>query len=63
MVSTVISLAEYMETRRKCIDRYVEGEHAWYGDLSTSMPSLSMYEGTIPWYLNNDTHRRDKESN
>ena len=58
-----LSAEQYFETRRKEIDKYVEGEHAWYGDLSTSMPSLSMYEGVVPWYLNNDTHRRNQQSN
>lgn len=48
----VLSLAEYMEGRRKQIDRYVQGEHKWYGDLSTTTPSVSMYEGKLPWYLN-----------
>ncbi|NBO99194.1 MAG: hypothetical protein EBU90_03580 [Proteobacteria bacterium] len=52
---TVMTLAEYMEDRRKVIDRYVEGEHKWYGDLTTSMPSLSMYEGGLPWYLDKNT--------
>lgn len=50
-----MSLSEYMEQRRKQIDRYVEGEHKWYGDLSTQLPSLSMYEGGVPWYLKRDT--------
>ena len=62
-VSTVMTLAEYMEDRRKSIDRYVEGEHKWYGDLTTSMPSLSMYSGNIPWYLNDDTLRHNQELN
>lgn len=56
MVDTqVMSLSEYMEGRRKAIDRYVEGEHKWYGDLSTSLPSLSMYNSPLPWYLKHDT--------
>lgn len=46
-----MTLSEYFESRRKEIDRYVEGEHKWYGDLSTELPSLSMYEGNIPWYI------------
>jgi len=62
-VKTVMTVAEYMEDRRKVIDRYVEGEHKWYGDLSTSMPSLSMYEGKLPWYLNNDTFPNTKGVN
>ena len=55
----VLSLAEYMEGRRKSIDRYVEGEHKWYGDLSTSTLPVSMYEGGLPWYLNDTlTHTK-----
>jgi len=61
--SNVMTMAEYMESRRKSIDRYVEGEHKWYGDLSTSMPSLSMYEGKLPWYLNDDTFPNTKGVN
>lgn len=56
-----MTFAEYMEDKRKVIDRYVEGEHKWYGDLSTALPSLSMYEGTTPWYLKNDTLRHTQE--
>lgn len=53
----VLSLSEYMEGRRKSIDRYVEGEHKWYGDLTTSLPSVSMYQSSLPWYLNDtSTH-------
>jgi hypothetical protein len=51
----LLSAMEYFLSREKYIDRYVEGEHKWYGDLSTQLPSLSMYEGTIPWYLKRDT--------
>ena len=47
----VLSVSEYFEQRRKQIDRYVEGEHKWYGDLSTSLPSLSYNTDNVPWYL------------
>lgn len=53
-----MTLSEYFESRRKEIDRYVEGEHKWYGDLSTELPSLSMYESNIPWYLKEGGHSR-----
>lgn len=48
-----MSLTEYMEQRRKEIDRYVEGEHAWYGDTdaSTMMQSVSYNNEVIPWYM------------
>lgn len=59
----MMSMAEYMEDRRRHIDRHVQGEHKWLGDTSTSMPSLSMYDGTVPWYLNDDTLRYNQESN
>jgi hypothetical protein len=55
MEVVVLTVAEYMEGRRKSIDRYVEGEHRWYGDLSTQLPSLSMYNSPLPWYLKRDT--------
>ena len=51
MEVVILDVQRYFEDRRKQIDRYVEGEHKWYGDLSTSLPSLSMYETPLPWYL------------
>lgn len=51
MMVKTITLAEYMEDRRKEIDRYVEGEHKWLGDTSTSMPAVSMCMDPLPWYL------------
>ena len=59
----VLSLSEYMEGRRKEIDRYVEGEHKWYGDLSTALPSLSMYTTPLPWYIKDDTQYNHKGIN
>jgi hypothetical protein len=59
----VLSLNQYMEQKRKVIDRYVEGEHKWFGDLSTSLPPLSMYESPLPWYIKNDTHPNHKGTN
>ena len=47
----VQSVEEYFESRRKVIDKYVEGEHKWYGDLSTDVLPLSMYSTPLPWYL------------
>ena len=55
MEVVILDVQRYFEDRRKQIDRYVEGEHKWYGDLSTSLPSLSMYESPLPWYLKRDT--------
>jgi len=48
-----MSLTEYMEQRRKEIDRYVQGEHAWLGDTdaSTMMQSVSYNNDAIPWYM------------
>ena len=48
-----MSLTEYMEQRRKEIDRYVQGEHKWLGDTDTStmMQSVSYNNDTIPWYM------------
>jgi hypothetical protein len=45
------SIEEYMESRRREIDRYVEGEHKWYGDTSTELPTVSCYNPLpTPWY-------------
>ena len=45
------SIEEYMHSRRQHIDRYVQGEHAWMGDTSTALPSLSCYNPMpVPWY-------------
>ena len=45
------SIEEYMQSRRREIDRYVEGEHKWYGDTSTELPSVSCYNPwPVPWY-------------
>ena len=55
MEVVILDVQRYFEDRRKTIDRYVEGEHKWYGDLSTSLPSLSMYESSLPWYIKRDT--------
>ena len=48
-----MSLTEYMEQRRKEIDRYVQGEHKWLGDTDTStmMQSVSYNNEAIPWYM------------
>lgn len=45
-MSQVMSLHEYMQHRKKMIDRYVEGEHAWLGDCSESYPGVSVK----PWW-------------
>ena len=46
------SIEAYMHSRRKEIDKYVQGEHAWYGDLSTALPSVSCYNPMpVPWYV------------
>jgi hypothetical protein len=46
------SIEEYMCSRRQHIDKYVEGEHRWYGDTSTALPSLSCYNPMCtPWYV------------
>lgn len=50
------TMQEYMHSRRKEMDAYIEGEHAWMGDASVSLPSLSCYNPMpTPWYAN-DAH-------
>ena len=50
---SVQDVGSYFLTRKKTIDRYVEGEHKWFGDVETStlVDSLSMYPSPKPWYL------------
>jgi len=45
----LITIREYMEQRRKAIDRYVEGEHKWYGDVN-SIQEVTYNSSPIPWY-------------
>ena len=45
----LITIKEYMEQRRKEIDRYVEGEHKWLGDVHASM-QVTYNTSPIPWY-------------
>jgi len=50
------SIEEYMHSRRQHIDRYVQGEHAWMGDTSAALPSLSCYNPMCtPWYVQHST--------
>lgn len=44
--SGMMTLHEYMMDRRKMIDRYVQGEHAWLGDCSESYAGVSVK----PWW-------------
>jgi len=41
-----LTAAEYFLSRKKHIERYVEGEHKWYGDVDQSVVFNSR-----PWYL------------
>jgi hypothetical protein len=45
----LITIREYMEQRRKAIDRYVQGEHAWYGDVN-SIQEVTYNTAPVPWY-------------
>lgn len=49
-----LSAEQYFETRRKEIDAYVQGEHAWFGCTDTTLPNVSAYPNPIPWYMSND---------
>jgi len=42
----VLSAMEYFLSRKKTIERYVEGEHKWFGDVDQSVVFNSR-----PWYL------------
>jgi hypothetical protein len=45
----LITIREYMEQRRKEIDRYVQGEHRWYGDVHATVDA-SYNTAPVPWY-------------
>lgn len=45
----LMSAMEYFLSRKKEIERYVEGEHKWFGDVSTTVEFNSR-----PWYLEAD---------
>jgi len=42
----VLSAMEYFLTKKKDIERYIEGEHKWYGDVDQSVVF-----NPRPWYL------------
>jgi len=50
----VLSAMEYFLSRKKEIERYVEGEHKWYGDTSTPV-EYTYNTQPRPWYLE-DSH-------
>ena len=41
-----LSAMEYFLTKKKDIERYIEGEHKWYGDVDQSVVF-----NPRPWYL------------
>lgn len=45
----LITIREYMESRRREIDRYVEGEHKWYGDVDAHV-EVTYNTAPVPWY-------------
>jgi len=45
-----LTAAEYFLSRKKDIERYVEGEHAWYGAVDQEVVFNSR-----PWYLEEST--------
>lgn len=45
-----LSAMEYFLSRKKHIERYVEGEHKWYGDVDQEVVFNSR-----PWYLEAST--------
>jgi len=49
----LLSAEQYFEQRQKHIDRYVEGEHAWFGDVDAATPAQVTYnDKPLPWYVN-----------
>ena len=50
----LMNVSEYFLTRKKYIDRYVEGEHKWYGDVTEGV-NISYVNEPRPWYLEHDS--------
>lgn len=47
----LLTAEQYFESRRKHHHDHIQGEHAWLGDVSTSLPELSCYNPhVVPWY-------------
>ena len=46
-----LSAEQYFETRRKEIDAYVQGEHAWFGDVDQTA-QVTYNDKPMPWYVN-----------
>lgn len=49
----LMSAMEYFLSRKKTIDRYVDGEHKWYGDVSVGR-DITYCNEPRPWYLEPD---------
>jgi hypothetical protein len=41
-----LTAAQYFASRKKHMERYIEGEHQWYGDVDQSVQFNAR-----PWYL------------
>ena len=41
-----LTAAQYFLSRKKDMERYIEGEHKWYGDVDQSV-----HFNSRPWYL------------
>ena len=48
-----LSAMEYFLSRKKDIERYIEGEHKWYGDVSVGR-DITYVDEPRPWYLESD---------
>ena len=48
-VKKTLTAMEYFLSRKKDIERYIEGEHKWYGDVDQEVVFNSR-----PWYLETD---------
>ena len=45
-----LTAAEYFMSRKKTMERYIEGEHKWYGDVDSSR-AFTYANDPRPWYL------------
>jgi len=47
----LLSAEQYFEQRRKEIDRYVQGEHHWFGNTEEAAV-VTYNDKPLPWYVN-----------
>ena len=52
----LLTAEQYFTERRRQMDAYVQGEHPWFGCVTSTMPNVSAYPDAMPWYATNVLH-------